>query len=130
MIYLKASFMKKILITFLFTVVSLFAFEELTTDNFQSKIKGKNVIIDFYAVWCPPCKVLNKKLQEFDIIKSDNISIYKVNIDEQLSLAKKYNITKLPSLVYFKDGKAIQTIVGIQSAVELQKSSRKIFELE
>ena len=122
--------MKKILILFLFTVVSLFAFEELTTENFETKIKDKNAIIDFYAVWCPPCKVLNRKLQEFEIIKPDNVEIYKVNIDEQLALAKKYKITKLPSLVYFKDGKALKTVVGIQSADELFKSSRKIFDLE
>ncbi len=122
--------MNKILILFLFTVVSLFAFEELNTDNFETKIKDKNAIIDFYAVWCPPCKVLNRKLQEFEIIKPDNVEIFKVNIDEQLALAKKYKITKLPSLVYFKDGKPLKTIVGIQSADELLKSSRKIFELK
>lgn len=122
--------MKKILISFLFSVVSLFAFEELTTENFETKIKDKNAIIDFYAVWCPPCKVLNRRLQEFEIIKPDNVEIYKVNIDEQLALAKKYKITKLPSLVYFKDGKALKTIVGIQSPDELLKSSRKIFDLE
>lgn len=122
--------MNKILILFLFTVVSLFAFEELNSDNFETKIKDKNAIIDFYAVWCPPCKVLNRKLQEFEIIKPDNVEIFKVNIDEQLALAKKYKITKLPSLVYFKDGKPLKTIVGIQSADELLKSSRKIFELK
>lgn len=115
---------------FLFSVASLFAFEELTTENFETKIKDKNAIIDFYAVWCPPCKVLNIKLQEFEIVKPDNVEIFKVNIDEQLALAKKYKITKLPSLVYFKNGKPLKTIVGIQSADELLKSSRKIFELE
>jgi len=122
--------MKKIFIGLLFSVISLFAFEELNIDNFESKIKGKNVIIDFYAVWCPPCKVLNQKLEEFDIIKPDSVTIYKLNIDEEPIITRKYGITKLPSLVYLKDGKPLKTIVGIQSAAELMKSSQRIFDIK
>ena len=50
--------MKKIILLMLISIASLFAYEELTVDNFDEKIKDKNVIIDFYAVWCPPCKIL------------------------------------------------------------------------
>lgn len=119
--------MKKIVLVMLFSFVSLFAFEELNIDNFESKIKGKNVIIDFYAVWCPPCKVLNKKLQEYNIVKPENVNIYKINIDDEPLITKKYGITRLPSLVYFKDGEAQKTIVGIQSVDELDKNAKKIF---
>lgn len=120
--------MKKLILIMFFSFVSLFAFEELNIDNFESKIKGKNVIIDFYAVWCPPCKVLNNKLEEYDITKPDNIEILKVNIDDEPMITRKYGITKLPSLVYFQDGKPLKTIVGIQSVSELQKNASNIFK--
>lgn len=120
--------MKKTVFILLLSVASAFAFEELNMDNFESKIKGKNVIIDFYAVWCPPCKVLNNKLEEYDITKPDNIEILKVNIDDQPIITKKYGITRLPSLVYFKEGKPLKTIVGIQSVDELQRNASNIFK--
>lgn len=122
--------MKKILIVLFLSINFLFAFEELNSNNFNQKIQDKNVIIDFYAVWCPPCKVLNNKLEEFDIIKPNSVTIYKVNIDEQKQLAKKYQIRSLPSLVYFKNGKKLETIVGIQSSKELYNSSKRVFDLK
>ena len=122
--------MKKISIILFLCVNFLFAFEELNSDNFHEKIKDKNVIVDFHAVWCPPCKVLNNKLEEFDIIKPENVTIYKVDIDKQRDLALTYGVNKLPSLVYFKNGKKLKTIVGIQSAKELYDSSKRIFDLK
>jgi len=55
--------MNKLVFGFLFFTISLFAYEELNIDNFESKIKSKNVIIDFYAVWCPPCKIVATQLR-------------------------------------------------------------------
>lgn len=122
--------MKKLVLIMLFSVVSLFAFEELNIDNFEEKIKDKNAIVDFYAVWCGPCKVLDKRLKEFDIIKPENVTIYKLNIDEEPMIAKKYGINRLPSLVYFQDGKPLKTKIGIQTADEIYSSSKKIFGLK
>jgi thioredoxin 1 len=119
--------MKKIILIMLFSIISLFAYEELTVDNFDSKIKDKNVIIDFYAVWCPPCKILANNLEDFDVVKSDNVEIFKVNIDNQMVLAKKYGVSKLPTLVYFKNGKPINDYVGILSVEELIETSNKNF---
>ena len=120
--------MKKLLISFLFLFSSLYSYEELNIDNFDEKIKGKNAIIDFYAPWCPPCKVLANNLEDFEIEKPENIEIFKVNIDNELALAKKYGLRKLPTLVYFKDGKEIKQDVGIKTASELLEISKTEFK--
>ena len=120
--------MNKIVSLFLLSIISVFAFEELNMDNFENKIKDKNVIVDFYAVWCPPCKVLANNLEDFEIVKSDNVEIFKVNIDEELVLAKKYGVSKLPTMVYFKNGKPINNYVGILSVEELAQTAKENFK--
>lgn len=120
--------MKKIFLIFLISVISLFAYEELNIDNFEEQIKGKNVIVDFYAPWCPPCKILANNIEDFDISKPDNIKIYKVNIDDELTLAKKYGVTKLPTVIYFKNGKVIKDYIGVLSSEELLQASKENFK--
>jgi thioredoxin 1 len=120
--------MNKIVSLFLLSIISVFAFEELNMDNFENKIKDKNVIVDFYAPWCPPCKVMANTLKNFDNEKPKNIEIYKVNIDNELPLAKKYGVSKLPTLVYFKNGKPIKEYVGVLSVEELLRTSKEDFK--
>ena len=109
------------------TIQILFAYEELNIDNFDSKIKDKNVIVDFYASWCPPCKIVATNLEDFDVIKPENVGIYKVDVDAQLTLAKKYGVTKLPTIIYFKNGKPVKEYVGILTPEELLEASKKNF---
>lgn len=120
--------MKKVVLSIFVSAISVFAYENLTIDDFESKIKDKNVIVDFYATWCPPCKILANNLEDFDVIKPDNVEIYKVDIDEQLVLAKKYGVSKLPTLLYFKDGKAIKEYVGVLSKEELLQTTKEDFK--
>lgn len=120
--------MNKIIFLFLFSVISVFAFEELNMDNFESKIKDKNVIVDFYAPWCPPCKIIESSLDSYSTTKAKNIEIYKVNIDDQLPLAKKYGVTKLPTVIYFKNGKVVKDYVGVLSSEEFEKASKENFK--
>ena len=120
--------MNKLVFGFLFFTISLFAYEELNIDNFESKIKSKNVIIDFYAVWCPPCKILGENLEDFGTIKPNNVEIYKVNIDNELPLAKKHGVSKRPTLLYFKDGKLVKETVGVLSPEELLQTTKQTFK--
>ena len=120
--------MKKLISVLLMSTVSVFAYENLTIDNFESKIKDKNVIVDFYATWCPPCKILGNNLEDFDVIKPEDVEIYKVDIDEQLVLAKKYGVSKLPTLLYFKNGKPVKEYVGVLSKEELLQTSKENFK--
>lgn len=120
--------MKKIFLVFIISVVTLFAYEELNMNNFESKIKDKNVIVDFYAPWCPPCKIVANNLEDFDVTKPENIQIYKVNVDDELTLAKKYGVSKLPTLIYFKNGKAVKDYVGVLTPKELLEASKENFK--
>jgi len=119
--------MRKFLFMLLLSYASLFAFEELTVQNFDDKIKGKNVIVDIYATWCPPCKIVAQNLEEFDVIKPDNVEVYKVNFEEQADIAHKYGVKSLPTLLFFKDGKLVDGHVGIVSSEKLLEASKSNF---
>ena len=92
--------MRKFLFMLLLSYASLFAFEELTVQNFDDKIKGKNVIVDIYATWCPPCKIVAQNLEEFDeekLLKFFSIWIWGFFVFVYL-LVKIINIRKFLTL--------------------------------
>ena len=117
--------MKKVIIIMLLSFVSLFAIEHLTPENFDKELKGKNVIVDFYATWCPPCKIITENLNKFDEIKSSEIVIYKIDIDDQRELIKKFNVSSIPTLVFLDNGEIKYSQVGVQSVNELEKNTKK-----
>ena len=121
--------MKKIFLMFLVSVMTLFAYEELNINNFEDKIKDKNVIVDFYAPWCPPCKIVANNFEDFDITKPDNVQVYKVNVDDESTLAKKYGVSRLPTIIYFKNGKVVKDYVGVLTSEELLQASKENFKL-
>lgn len=118
---------KKILLGLIFSVVSAFAFEHLTSDNIQSKVNKGEFIVDFYATWCPPCRVVAKNLVELDKSKPSSLTIYKVDIDKQMDLAKQYGIVSLPTLVYIKDSKVLLKQVGIKNTKEIRDNVESLF---
>lgn len=120
--------MKKILLALFLSGLSLFAFEHLTPENMEEKLKGKNAIVDFYADWCPPCKVLAKNLEGFDKLKPMELTIYKIDIVKYMQLANKYKVNSLPTIAFFKDGKLIKKEIGIKDIPELTISSKKYFQ--
>lgn len=84
------------------------------------KNSTKLLIIDFYAEWCVPCQLLTPILNELDK-KYVQLEIYKVNIDEAKEALINYNISSVPTMVFFKDGEEVERMVGLESLENLSK---------
>lgn len=87
---------------------------QLNETNFESTIaSNKAVVIDFWAPWCGPCKMLSPILDQLASELSGNVLVAKVNVDEEQGLAQRFNIASIPTLVYFKNGKMVDMTMGL-----------------
>ena len=86
----------------------------ITDSNFDEEIKNSKVpiLVDFWAEWCGPCKQIGPILEEISEEKKDLINIFKLNIDENPEIPQKFGVRGIPTLMFFKDGKLIDTKVG------------------
>ncbi len=86
----------------------------ITADEFDEKVlkAEKPVLVDFYADWCGPCKMMAPVLDELSGEKADEISIYKINVDNNRELAQKYQVMSIPNMVVFKGGEAVTHVIG------------------
>ena len=96
------------------------ATKTVDTSSFKSDVldSDKPVVVDFWAEWCGPCKMIAPSLEEISN-EMDNIQIAKVNIDENPDIAAQFGIRSIPTLMIFKDGKHADTMVGAQSKSKL-----------
>ena len=94
----------------------------LTKTNFEAEVlkSDKPVLVDFWAPWCGPCRMLAPVLAEVAAEKGDKIKVGKVNVDENLELAAQYGISGIPAILLFKDGKVATTSVGFKPKPELE----------
>ena len=93
---------------------------ELITAYYEQAIKtNKHVIIDFYADWCGPCKMLLPILDQISD-QYPKIIFFKVNIDRESSLARKLNIQSIPTVIFFKDGKLFNMFVGYKNPQDIK----------
>ena len=97
--------------------------KELTDDNFQQEVLEDNgiVLVDFYAQWCGPCKVLAKTVEELSDEVNGSAKICKADIEENGNAVKNLNINGVPFIVLYKDGKIFNQHVGLRSKQDLQK---------
>ena len=91
------------------------AIKNCNENDFENEVLKSNlpVIVDFWAEWCGPCKMLTPILEELSNEMKNEINVVKVNLDENQDLAMKYSIRSIPTLLLFKEGNLIDTKVGL-----------------
>ena len=94
---------------------------KITAANFENEVlrSDKPVLLDFYADWCGPCKMLAPILHELAEEKSGTLKVGKVNVDEQMDLAIRFQVSNIPMLGVFKDGKPVAKSVGYRTKLEI-----------
>ncbi|MFH1290825.1 MAG: thioredoxin [Nanoarchaeota archaeon] len=97
---------------------------ELTADNFDEFVKDDRVVIDFWAPWCGPCKMMGPILVEASEELKDHAKFGKVDVDENPDLAQRFQVMSIPSLLFFRDGKQVDRAVGVLSKEDLVKKAK------
>ena len=94
---------------------------KITAANFENEVlnSDKPVLLDFYADWCRPCKMLAPVLHEIAEENAGTLKVGKINVDEQMELAMRFQVSSIPMLVVFKDGKAVAKSVGYRPKAEI-----------
>ncbi len=93
---------------------------EINEKEFEEKIKGKKVLVDCYAPWCGPCRMLSPVIDELAKEVND-VSFYKLNTDEAEEVSIKYGIMSIPTILYFEDGVLKNTSIGFKPKDEIKK---------
>ncbi|WP_307252221.1 thioredoxin [Moryella indoligenes] len=94
----------------------------LTEVNFENEVlkSDKPVLVDFWATWCGPCRMLSPVISELAEEYEGRVKVGKVNVDEQQELAMQYRVASIPTVILFKDGQPVQTSVGARPKAQLE----------
>ncbi|WP_343101581.1 thioredoxin [Romboutsia sp. MSSM.1001216sp_RTP31141st1_G3_RTP31141_220114] len=87
----------------------------INSTNFEQEVNDGVVVVDFFATWCGPCKMLAPIFEQLSVEMKDDAKFVKVDIDKSLEIARKYMISSVPTMMIFKDGKPVDTMVGFMS---------------
>ena len=93
--------------------------KHITEKDFDEVLKKDRVLVDFYATWCGPCKMLGMVMEKYD--KKEKIDIVKRDGDNAPNLSNKYKILSIPTLIIFENGKEVKRTMGFMSEEELEK---------
>jgi len=98
---------------------------ELTNGEFEEFVKDGTVLVDFFAEWCMPCLMMAPVIDELSEKFKGKIKFGKVNVEDNQEIAKKFEVSSIPNLILFKDGKPVENFVGSVGAEELEEKLGK-----
>lgn len=95
----------------------------LTANNFDDEVlkSDKPVLVDFWAAWCGPCRMVSPIIEELAADYAGKIKVGKVNVDEQRSIAERYRIMSIPTVYLFKDGQPVDKIIGARPKADFER---------
>lgn len=94
--------------------------KQISDATFNNEIEAGIVLVDFWAPWCGPCKIIAPILDELSAEIGDAAKIVKINVDDNPESASKYNVMSIPTLLVFKDGQLVDQMVGVQPKDKLK----------
>ncbi len=94
--------------------------QHLTKDNFDSVIASGRTLVDFWATWCGPCRMLAPTIEALGEKYAGQANICKVDVDEQPELAQRFGVMSIPTLIAFQDGQPVGKLVGVRPQAELE----------
>jgi len=100
----------------------------LTEQNFEQQIQKGIILVDFWAAWCMPCRMMPPILNELAITFNDKICIGKINVEEFQNIAVKYSVRSIPTLILFQNGLEIKRFVGVKSKDFYAKEIMKVID--
>ena len=101
---------------------------EVTEDTWEDKVLNSEipVLVDFWAEWCGPCKMIAPSVHELALEYDGQLSVGKLDVDSSPNIAMKYGVRSIPALIFFKDGQAVHTVVGALPKGALKKEIDKV----
>jgi len=97
----------------------------VSSKEYQEEVKSGVVLVDFYADWCGPCKMVAPILEELSKELEGKAKIIKVNVDKSMDIAQKYVITNIPALLIFKEGEEVDRMVGFSPKAAIKEKIEK-----
>ena len=96
---------------------------KLNSENFEQEVinESKTVLVDFYADWCGPCKIMAPVVEKIAEEAGENVKICKINVDEASEIASKYGVMSIPTFIVFKNGEPSKVTVGMQQEETLKE---------